>query len=525
MVGQTTEVAITQVQEIEGPAGVNDIRQLVSPVPFAGPNPVLFQLLGFLIDQGKGVVATAEEKIADASNTMPVGTSLALIEQGSKVFSAIHQRLHNSQAKVLEILCRLNATYPEIEEWQEALDAPIDPTIFWKTADIAPVSDPNIFSEAQRFSQMQAVMQLAQDPTVPYNKLELHQRMLRLINVPNPEQILPAPTKPKRTDAVQENMILVQGMPAKAYPDQDHLAHIEVHLRFILNPALGGGPAFQGPQLATILGHCAEHLVMFYPQTVEHGKAQALATGKLDMNSSPEAAHAVGAAVADANAQQMQVLMQMWAQAQQLVGKKMPPPQFDPQAQVTLQVAQMEDARGKMELQAKTQLEQSKLRAETEFKQAKLQADTQLSQMEMAAKERQLQLEQQFAVFAEQMGSRIDLMKNDADNQQHQMTELLKNRDDNQTAVLIEQIKQSVKEMLPAEPSAQQQDTLQPAVTEMQRLLGEIEKAKTSDALTAVIQGLQATISAINAPRVTQLHLDQNGRPIGSTSSIQTGGA
>jgi hypothetical protein len=185
----------------------------------------------------------------------------------------------------------------------------------------------------------------------------------------------------------------------------------------------------------------------------------------------------------------------------------------------------MEDARGKMELQAKTQLEQSKLRAETEFKQAKLQADTQLSQMEMAAKERQLQLEQQFAVFAEQMGSRIDLMKNDADNQQHQMTELLKNRDDNQTAVLIEQIKQSVKEMLPAEPSAQQQDTLQPAVTEMQRLLGEIEKAKTSDALTAVIQGLQATISAINAPRVTQLHLDQNGRPIGSTSSIQTGGA
>ena len=152
LIGQTTEVAVTQVQEIEGPAGIDDIRKMVTPIPFAGPNPVLFQLLGTLVDAGKGVVTTAEEKIADVSDRMPVGTSLAMIEQGSKVFSAIHMRLHHSQEKVLEILCRLNAKYPEVDTWQRYLGKPVDPAIFDTTDDVSPVTDPNIFSEADRKS-------------------------------------------------------------------------------------------------------------------------------------------------------------------------------------------------------------------------------------------------------------------------------------------------------------------------------------------------------------------------------------
>ena len=109
--GQSQQVEVTQVAEIEAGPGINDIRQIAMPMPFNPPSPVLFQLLGWLDNAAKGVVTTAEEKIADVTAQAPVGTTQALIEQGSAVFSAIHARLHDSQARVLKILGRLNRWY------------------------------------------------------------------------------------------------------------------------------------------------------------------------------------------------------------------------------------------------------------------------------------------------------------------------------------------------------------------------------------------------------------------------------
>lgn len=493
LVGQTTEVAVTQVQEIEGPAGIDDIRKMVTPIPFAGPNPVLFELLGFIVNAGKGVVTTAEEKIADASNSMPVGTSLALIEQGSKVFSAIHMRLHASQAKVFEILCRLNADYPEEETWQRLIGKPVDPRIFDHTDDIAPVSDPNIFSEAQRFAQMQAVMQLMQDPTINYNRIEGHRRMLRLLNVPDMDRLLPEPPKPKRADPVNENVRAVSGVPLKAFPEQDHLAHIEVHLRFILSPMLGGGPIYSGQQLAPLLAHVGEHFTMVYPQLLAEAQLMAVSQGRLLPDESPERTMAVGMANFEMAVQsRVAPIMQMLQQAQQLVQQKMPPPPMDPQAQVAMQVAQMEDARAKMEMQADQQLKsmqeankQRESAAEMQLEQDKLQMENQFRQFELMMAERNDQLSQQ-----------VELMKNEADNKQKQMTELLKNRDDNQTQVILAQMKaeldairQSVTE---TQTQPKQDDSM---LKEMQRLLGELKEAKTNNALETVVQGLQAVIS------------------------------
>jgi hypothetical protein len=451
LVGQTTEVAVTQVQEIEGPAGIDDIRRLVSPIPFAGPNPVLFELLGFIVNAAKGVVATAEEKIADASNSMPVGTSLALIEQGSKVFAAIHMRLHASQAKVLEVLCRLNAKYPDSEKWESVVGKPVDPRIFSNTDDIAPVSDPNIFSEAQRFAQMQAVMQLMSDASIPYNRIEGHRRMLRLLNVADADKLLPELPKPRNLDAVRENMSAVSGIPLKAFAEQDHMAHLEVHLRFLLSPAFGAGPAYQGPQLMPILQHCSEHLTMIYPQMIAQGQAQALATGNMLPDTAPDRQLAVGASAMDSTVQQMQDIIMMYAQAQQLVQKKMPPPPLDPAAQVTLQVAQMEDARAKAETDAKLQLEEKKQQgeamrqaAEHEMKQQAQQHQQQMDQIKLEQENRLALMEVQFRNSIEQLKQQVEMQKNDADNKQRQMTELLKNRDDNQTQLLIAQIKEEM---------------------------------------------------------------------------------
>lgn len=106
--GQNISMDLTSVTEMEAPAGTDDIRKVIMPLPFNPPSAVLFQLLDWITTQARGVVATAEERIADAGNNMPVGTALALIEQGSQVFSSIHSRLHESQRRALRIICRLN---------------------------------------------------------------------------------------------------------------------------------------------------------------------------------------------------------------------------------------------------------------------------------------------------------------------------------------------------------------------------------------------------------------------------------
>jgi hypothetical protein len=493
LIGQTSEVAVTQIHEIEGPAGIDDIRKLIAPLPFAGPNPVLFQLLGALVETGKGVVTTAEEKIADANSSMPVGTSLALIEQGSKVFSAIHMRLHASQMKVLEILCRLNADYPEEEEWSRLMGKQVSGEIFANTDDISPVTDPNIFSESQRYAQMQAVMQLMSDPTINYNRVEGHRRMLQLLNVPDPDRLLPEPPRPRKAEPIQENMYAVSGAPLKAFPDQDHLAHVETHLRFILSPLLGAGPLYSGQQLAPIMAHVGEHMTMYYPQMVAQSQAMAVAQGALLPDTSPERSVAVGMSGLDqVMTPQLAPIMQMLQQAQQLVQSKMPPPPMDPQVQATMQVAQMEDARAKMEMQANQQIAQAKLQMEGQKMQAEHAFKMQSAQSDMQIEQFKLQMAQQ----AEAMSQQVEVMKNEADNKQKQMTELLKNEQDGLVNVLIATIREeSAKRdtVQPREPSGGLADD---ALIKMQTMLQTLEKAQSQDALATMTQALKELLNS-----------------------------
>ena len=164
--GQSQQVDVTQIVEIEGAPGVQDIRQIAMPMPFNPPSQVLFELLGWLDNAAKGVVTTSEEKIADVTSNSPVGTTQALIEQGAAVFSAIHARLHDSQARVLKVLCRLNRWYfDDMQKGDMVQDLEITREDFAKNTDVVPVSDPHIFSETQRMAQNQAV--LALEKTTP----------------------------------------------------------------------------------------------------------------------------------------------------------------------------------------------------------------------------------------------------------------------------------------------------------------------------------------------------------------------
>lgn len=265
MSGQSQSIDVTQIVEIEGAPGVTDIRQIAMPMPFNPPSAVLFQLLGWLDNAAKGVVTTSEEKIADVNANAPVGTTQALIEQGAAVFSAIHARLHESQGRVLKILCRLNRWhFDEMRKSEVVVDLDINREDFAKNTDVVPVSDPHIFSETQRMAQMQAVIALAEKHPDQFNMNNVLARSLKQMKVPNINELMKDVPAPEQRTSADENAAMLIGQPAYAYMQQDHIAHIQDHLQFGLNPFLGQSP-FADPQyLNHLIEHLKQHMTLWY---------------------------------------------------------------------------------------------------------------------------------------------------------------------------------------------------------------------------------------------------------------------
>ena len=263
--GQSQQVEVTQIVEIEGAPGVQDIRQIAMPMPFNPPSPVLFQLLGWLDQAAKGVVSTSEEKIADVNANAPVGTTQALIEQGASVFSAIHARLHESQSRVLKILCRLNRWhFDEMRKSEVVADLEINREDFARNTDVIPVSDPHIFSETQRMAQMQAVIQLADKHPDQFNMNEVLSRSLKQMKVPNINQLMKDTPSPEQRTSADENAAMLIGQPAYAYMQQDHIAHIQDHLQFGLNPFFGQSPFADPNYLNHLIEHIKQHMTLWY---------------------------------------------------------------------------------------------------------------------------------------------------------------------------------------------------------------------------------------------------------------------
>ena len=383
--GQSDRIEPTQVVEIEGAPGVDDVRKIAMPMPFNQPSSVLFNLLGWLTDAAKGVVTTAEEKIGEANNNMPVGTAQALIEQGAKVFSSIHARFHRSQAKSLAIISRINHWY--LEDMDNQSGEEIKVRDFAYNSDVRPVSDPNIFSETQRLAQNQAVLQMAMSaPPGMFDVRATFRRVLDNLKVPNIEEILPNPMGAKESNPALENVSMTMGRPAAAYPDQDHLAHIKIHLEYANNPAYGANPVI-GPTYAPLaLEHIKQHLTLHYLQSMRSYVAQAQG-GKdtlelhqekpLDLESQQALALASQMVYEDAveNLQpfveQIQALSQKVAQAQQAQMQNLV--SRDPTAQVILKTQMAETERKQAESQAKMQIEQARSQQDYELKIAELQ--------------------------------------------------------------------------------------------------------------------------------------------------------
>ena len=251
---------------------VDDVNKAIMPLPFKEPSGSLFNLLGYMVDAGQRFASTADLNVGDVNPNAPVGSTVALIEQGSKAFSAIHKRLHYAQGQEFKLLADLNAeNLPDEFSFAQAGAAEIIyRTDFDDRIDIVPVSDPNIFSTAQRIAQAQAVLEMARSAPQLHDLYEAYKRMYEAIRIPNIDEILQKPEEAVQMDPIDENMSVLYGKPIRAFPEQDHEAHIAVHMQFMQDPSLGGNPGAKQMQ-PVLIAHIAEHIALLYRQRMEAG--------------------------------------------------------------------------------------------------------------------------------------------------------------------------------------------------------------------------------------------------------------
>ena len=443
--GQTLNIQPTQVEEIEGGINRDDIRNIAMPIPFNPPSPTLFQLLGFVVDAGKGVVRTSMDNLADQNPNAPVGTTLALIQEGMTVFSAIHGRLHDAMARTLDILHRLNGMYLDDDDTEREVGEELATRAdFQGPMDVVPVSDPAIFSEAQRFAQVQAVSARAAAMPQLYNQRKVEERLLETLRVPNYKELLTPPLEPKQQNAVNENVTATMGKPVVAFPEQDHIAHLKTHLAYMTSPALGGSELIAPQYLPVILQHLKEHVALWYASTVldlAEDTSGVDISEEMKLLKDHESRRAFDRMLAEAS-QSVVVeagnifasLPPVIAQAMETMQKYAPQPPQDPRTAIEGQ-----------KLQAQTQRDQAQMQADAQKMQGQMQIEGQRMQLEgqkAQAQAAQDQVEQQLQAQKLQIEQQLETMRQDREDARKAAelnARMTMNQQDNQTAMQLAQ--------------------------------------------------------------------------------------
>jgi hypothetical protein len=256
-----------EFRDVDAPSG--DLRAGLMPLPYKGADQTLFQLLGFVVQAGQRFASIADQKIGDSvAANAPVGTTMALIERGSRVMSAIHKRLHYAQKTEFNLLAKVFKEFlPQRYPYDVGSGAvpSIKSTDFDDRVDIMPVSDPNIFSMSQRVTLAQTQLQMAQSDPKSHNIYEAYKRMYQSLGVKDIDAILPPPDTPKPKDPALENSDSLLGKKLIAFRNQEHQAHIDAHRTFMSSMLVRTNPQ------ATVLlqAHVMEHVSLLARQMIE----------------------------------------------------------------------------------------------------------------------------------------------------------------------------------------------------------------------------------------------------------------
>jgi hypothetical protein len=423
--GQTINVQPTEVVELEGGALIDDVRKLAMALPFNGPSPTLFQLLGFLVDAGKGVIQTSFEKLSDQNVNQPVGTTMALIEQGMVVFSSIHSRLHNSMSRVFKILHRINSAYLTEDDIAEAGDdLDVTPSDFDGPMDIVPVSDPAIFSETQRFAQVQAIVQRAAALPQLYDQRKVEDMFLRSLRLTDTD-VLQSKPGTEDMDPVSENVAAAMGRPLYVLPRQDHMAHLMTHLPFLKSPLFGANPAIIKTYLYPMALHLRDHVLNYYLVESHEAVDKAQKDNLIEEESGPQVK--VILQVQQFIEQQLGAFAQELAQIDQEAQKYKPQPPMPPDN--SMQVAQINAQVQGQALQQRAQSDQARLGLDQQRMQQDAQQKAQAAQQKTESEARK----SQEAFQQEQLRQQAETQRTEnSDQVRYQM-----NTEDNDTAKLL----------------------------------------------------------------------------------------
>ena len=363
--GDDTPIAPGEFRDVDVASG--SIRDNILPLPYKEPSQTLYQLLQMIIQEGRSFASAGDLNVSDMSANAPVGTTLAILERTLKISTAVQARLHYAMRGEFRLLKAIIRDYTP----EEYAYTPVDGDRQVKQADydmvdIIPVSDPNAATMAQKIVQYQAVIQLAQQAPQLYDLPLLHRQMIEVLGIKNAAKLVPTEDDQHPTDPVQENQNILMGKPAKAFMEQDHEAHITVHMAAIQDPKLQammeGNPMAQAI-MGAAMAHINEHLGFQYRRDIEKALGVTLPTEEQNKQMPPE----IAAQVAQMSAQAAQrLLMQNQQQAAQQQAQQAAQDPVVQMQQQELQIKQAELQRKMQKDQADATLKQQQLQVEQE---------------------------------------------------------------------------------------------------------------------------------------------------------------
>ena len=391
-----------EFRDIDAPGG--DVRSSFLPLPYKEPSGTLAQLLGVLVESGRRYASIADANIQDVNQQMPVGTTVALLERGSRVMSAIHKRMHYAQKKEFRLLAEIISETIDAYPYPQSVPAEILPQDFDSRIDVLPISDPNIFSMAQRMSLAQTQLQLAQSNPEVHNLREAYRRMYEALEVKNIDAILKPEPQAQPMDPAAEHAALLKGEPIQAYPGQNHDAHIAAHTQFMAMPLIKNNPMVFSLTLGNIQERISlkatEEVQMMLQQQMQEFVQQQVAAGMPpEMIQPPQMGEEQIQAMISAKVAEITV---------DLAPALMPEDPQDPLVgirQAEVQIAAADQQRKSQKDQVDAMLDQAKMAQQAQQAQERLQTQRDIAEDRAAVNRERIETQEDIAVMRE-MGKR-----------------------------------------------------------------------------------------------------------------------
>ena len=378
--GDDTPIAPGEFRDVDVPSG--SIRDNILPLPYKEPSQVLFTLFQNIVSEGRSFASSGDMNVSDMSAQAPVGTTLALLERTLKVMTAVQARIHYAMKQEFKLLKVIIADYTPEEYSYEPEDASRRAKKSdYDAVEVIPVSDPNAATMAQKIVQYQAVLQLAQSAPQLYNLPLLHRQMIEVLGIKNANKLVPVDEDAVATDPVQENQNLLTGKPIKAFMEQNHQAHLGVHMGAMQDPKImqivGQNPQAQMIQ-AAMMAHINEHIAFEYRRQMEEKMGIVLPSEEETKNMSPEMADQIAVMAAQAS---QAILQKNQQEAQQQQAQQQ---MQDPVIQMQMQELQIKQ--GELQLkQQKLQIDAASKADQLRIEESRIESQKEIAAMQVSA--------------------------------------------------------------------------------------------------------------------------------------------